>query len=156
MNAQKTRLTNDLKALRFVHKFGWLRISELGVLMKPHTNTSLEAGARLARSLAERQLVLLRKLPEGAGQALVLASAGARLLAENGVSAVTGKDLGKALNGTWIPSLSWRHDILAHCVLCDLHRQGYQVIPEAEIRRQAEAATKLPDGLVMVSAPIQY
>lgn len=149
MNAQETRLNNDIDALRFVHQFGWLRIAELGMLMKPHTNTSLEAGARLARNLAKRQLVLLRRLPDGAGQALVLASAGARLLAENGISAVTGKDLGKALNETWIPSLSWRHDILAHGVLCDLHRQGYQVIPETEIRRQAGATTKLPDGLVL-------
>jgi hypothetical protein len=147
MNAQESRLKNVIQALRFLHEFGWLRIAELGMLMKPHTNTTLEAGARLARRLAERQLVLLRRLPDGAGQALVLASAGARLLTENGVSALTGKDLGKTFNEAWIPSSSWRHDILAHAVLCDLHRRGYQVIPEAEIRRLEGTATKLPDGL---------
>lgn len=148
MQTHETRINNDLAALRFVHLFGFLRIVELGTLMKPHTATSLEAGARLARSLIERHLVLSRRLPEGAGQALVLATGGVRLLAEHGIHAASGKSIGQTVCEHWIPPATWKHDLLAHGVLSELFRRGYQVIPEAEIRRRAGSIAKLPDGLV--------
>lgn len=115
--------------------------------MKPHTATSLEAGSRLARSLINRRLVLARRLPEGAGQALVLATAGVRLLAEQGIHAVTGKSIGQTVSKEWMPSTAWKHDALAQSVLCELFKLGYVVIPEAEIRRRAGPVAKLPDGL---------
>lgn len=147
MQNHELRLRNDLAALRFIHLFSWLRITSLGTLMKPHTATSLEAGSRLARSLISRQLVLARRLPEGAGQALVLAAAGVRLLAEHGIHAVSGKSIGRTVGKEWIPSTAWKHDILAHGVLCELFKLGYAVMPEAEIRRRAGILAKLPDGL---------
>lgn len=115
--------------------------------MKPHTATSLEAGARLARSLISRRLVLARRLPVGAGQVLVLATAGVRLLAEHGICAVSGKSIGQASGQHWTPSMAWKHDVLAHAVLCELFRRGYEVLPEAEIRHRAGNIAKLPDGL---------
>lgn len=147
MQNHEIRLRNDLSALKFIYLFGWLRVISLGTLMKPHTATSLEAGSRLARSLINRQLVLARRLPEGAGQALVLATAGVRLLAEQGIHAVTGKSIGQTVGKEWIPSTSWKHDALAQSVLCELFKLGYVVIPEAEIRRRAGILAKLPDGL---------
>lgn len=147
MQNHTIRLQNDLAALRFVHLFGWLRIVELSTLMKPHTATALEAGSRLARSLVSRHLVLVRRLPEGAGQVLVLATAGVRLLAEHGIYATSGKSIGRVLGQHWIPSMTWKHDVLAHGVLCELFRRGYEVLPEAEIRRRAGNIAKLPDGL---------
>lgn len=147
MQNHTLRLQNDLAALRFVHLFGWLRIVELSTLMKPHTATALEAGSRLARSLVSRRLVLVRRLPEGAGQVLVLATAGVRLLAEHSTCAVSGKSIGQSLGLHWIPAVTWKHDLLAHGVLCELFRRGYEVLPEAEIRRRAGNIAKLPDGL---------
>ncbi|MGB6096889.1 MAG: hypothetical protein WBF95_11415 [Comamonas thiooxydans] len=144
------RLQNTVTALHFVHQFGWLRVVELGTLMKPHTATALEAGSRLARSLISRRLVLVRRLPEGAGQVLVLATAGVRLLAEFGICAVSGKSIGRSLGQHWIPSMTWKHDVLAHGVLVELHKRGYEVLPEAEIRRRAGPMAKLPDGLARV------
>lgn len=147
MQNHDIRHQNTITALRFVHLFGWLRVVELSTLMKPHTATALEAGARLARSLISRRLVLARRLPEGAGQVLVLATAGVRLLAEFGICAVSGKGIGRAMGQHWIPSMAWKHDVLAHAVLAELHKRGYEVLPEAEIRRRADPMAKLPDGL---------
>lgn len=147
MQNHEIRLRNDLSALKFIYLFGWLRVISLGTLMKPHTATSLEAGSRLARSLINRRLVLARRLPEGAGKALVLATAGVRLLAEQGIHAVTGKSIGQTVGKEWMPSTAWKHDALAQSVLCELFKLGYVVIPEAEIRRRAGILAKLPDGL---------
>ena len=148
MQNHDIRLSHDLTALRFVHFFGWLRIVELAKLMKPHTSSSLEAGSRIARSLINRKLVLARRLPEGSGQALVLSTAGVRLLAEYGINATPGKNIGSAVGKYWIPSATWKHDLISHGLLCELFKQGYEVLPETEIRRRAGVVAKLPDGLV--------
>jgi len=148
MNNHELRLRNDLAALRFIHHFSWLRAAELGTLMKPHTATAPEAGARLARSLVKRRLVLARKLPEGAGHALLLATAGVRLLSEYGIPATSGKSIGYTSGACWTPPSTWKHDLLAHGVLCELFKRGYEVLPEAEIRRRSSNMAKLPDGLV--------
>lgn len=153
MQNHEQRLHNDLASLRFIHLFGWLRIAELGILMKPHTETTLESGARLARSLADRRLVLVRQLPEGAGRALVLSSAGVRFLGQYGFHATSGKSIGYTSGVSWRPPSTWKHDLLAHGVLCELFRQGYEVMPEAEIRRRATSSRKLPDGLVRSPGP---
>lgn len=116
--------------------------------MKPHTATAPEAGARLARGLVQRKLVLARKLPEGAGHALMLATAGVRLLSEYGIPATSGKSIGYTSGECWTPPSTWKHDLLAHGVLCELFKRGYEVLPEAEIRRRSSNMVKLPDGLV--------
>lgn len=117
------------------------------MLMKSRTPSRLEITARLTRGLIKRRLVLARKLPEGAGKALVLATAGVRLLAEHGISAVSGKNFGDTQGVCWMPPANWKHDLLAHGVLCKLFTQGYTVISEAAIPRKGVA--KLPDGLVL-------
>jgi hypothetical protein len=147
MNTLEQRHQNALKALRWVHQFGWLRATELGTLMWPKHASQQVLGSRLAKSLIERQLVIERRLPEGAGRALVLAAAGVRLLAEIGIDAVSGKDIGKELGEHWIPALTWRHDLAAHGVLAGLHRSGYEVYPEHQIRRESGRLVKVPDGL---------
>lgn len=105
-------------------------------------------GARLARGLVNRRLVLSRKLPEGAGQALFLATAGVGMLAEHGIWAASGKSIGQTSGQDWTAPVTWKHDLLAHGVLCELFKRGYKVLPEAEIRRRAGSIAKLPDGLV--------
>jgi hypothetical protein len=148
MNTLEQRHQNALKALRWVHQFGWLRATELGTLMWPQHTSQQVLGSRLAKSLIERQLVIERRLPEGAGRALVLAAAGVRLLAEIDIDAVSGKDIGKELGEHWIPAFTWRHDLAAHGVLAALYRNGYEVFPEHQIRRESGRLVKVPDGLV--------
>ncbi len=149
MKNHDLRLENDLAALRFIHYFGWLRIVDLARLMKHPNASALEAGARLARQLIARRLVLARRLPEGAGQALVLATAGVRLLAEHDIAGTCGKSIGQTGEGKWQPPLDWKHAALAHGVLCELFTRGYRILPEAELRRSFGGMSKLPDGLVL-------
>jgi len=149
MNPFEQRRLKDAKGLLFVHRFGWLRTAELGKLMWPDSPASRHAADRLARSWIERQLVIVRDLPGGAGRALVLAAAGVRLLAENGIEAGSGKGIGRLNDEGWLPPASWRHDLIGHGVLCDLHRRGYDVYPEMELRRLAEGYPKIPDGFAV-------
>lgn len=145
---QQRRL-NDANGLLFVYKFGWLRTVELGKLLWPKSSASRQAADRLARSWVQRQLVIVRDLPDGAGRALVLAAAGVRLLAESGIEAGSGKDIGRFNDDGWLPPATWRHDLLGHGVLCELHRVGYHVYPEADLRRQAVSHSKIPDGFAV-------
>lgn len=79
----------------------------------------------------------------------MLAAGGVRLLAEAGVEAASGKDVGETRDGRWVPPMTWRHDLLAHSVLVDLYLKGFDVLPEAHIRRHAGRVAKLPDGLAV-------
>ena len=140
------RRLHDANGLLFVYQFGWLRTAELGKLLWPDSPASRQAADRLARSWIERQLVIVRELPDGAGRALVLATGGVRLLAENNIVAGSGKDIGRFTSDGWLPPASWRHDIIGHGVLCELHRRGYRIYPEMELRRYANDHAKIPDG----------
>lgn len=143
------RRLNDANGLLFVHQFGWLRTAELGKLLWPDSPASRQAADRLARSWIERQLIIVRELPDGAGRVLVLATAGVRLLAENNIAAGSGKDIGRFTSDGWLPPASWRHDLIAHGVLCELHRRGYRIYPEMELRRHANDHAKIPDGFAV-------
>ena len=143
------RRLNDANGLLFVHQFGWLRTAELGKLLWPASPASRQAADRLARSWIERHLIIVRELPDGAGRTLVLATAGVRLLAENNIAAGSGKDIGRLTSDGWLPPASWRYDLIAHGVLCELHRRGYRIYPEMELRRHANDHSKIPDGFAV-------
>lgn len=148
MNQHDQRRLKDAQGLFFLHQFTWLRTFELGKLMWPDISSSRQSADRLARGWLARRLVIARDLPGGAGRALVLATAGVRLLADQGVVAVSGKDIGKLTDGGgWSPPSTWRHDLLATGILCELHRQGFVIHPEAELRRSADLGVKIPDGI---------
>lgn len=148
MDSIEQQLQNDLRGLRWVHEFGWLRAPELGTLMWPKNATSAEAANRLIRSWVARKLVLVRELPDRAGKATVLALAGVRLLAEHGYEARTGKDIGTMSETGWTPPHSWRHDLIAAGVLANMAKRGYSVIAEQTLRRIPTKSPKLPDGLL--------
>lgn len=143
------RRLNDATGLLFVYQFGWLRTAELGKLLWPDSPASRQAADRLARSWIERQLIIVRELPDGAGRALVLATAGVRLLAENNIAAGSGKDIGRFTPDGWLPPATWRHDLIAHGVLCELHQRGYRIYPEMELRRHTKDHAKIPDGFAV-------
>jgi hypothetical protein len=141
---------NDLVAVEWVWRFGWLRPAELGLVMWPGSAHALKMGERLARKIADAGLVIRRTLPEGAGSALVVAEGGARLLREAGiVNARSGKDWGSVSGGTWSPTAEWRHDMLAAGFLALLVWRGTaeDVRPERQISREHPGLMKVPDGL---------
>lgn len=146
MTPHEQRRLKDALGLHFVHQFGWLRTAELGKLLWPESPAGRQAADTLVRSWIERKLVIARELPDGAGRAFVTATAGTRLLAENGIAAGSGKDIGRFSKEGWLPPASWRHDLIAAGVLCELHRRGYKIYPEMELRRQVRNHTKIPDG----------
>ncbi len=149
MTPHEQRRLKDALGLHFVYQFGWLRTAELGKLLWPESPAGRQAADTLVRSWIKRQLVIVRELPDGAGRAFVLATAGVRLLAENDIAAGSGKDIGRFTGDGWLPPASWRHDLIAHGVLCELHRRGYRVYPEMELRRRAEGYPKIPDGFAV-------
>lgn len=139
---------NDVRGLRWIFDFGWLRAAELGALMFNGVHAHKQA-ERLVRSWVHRGLVLERKLPARAGRALVLAGKGVQLLAEDGVIARSGKDIGETVNGYWQPPCTWKHDLLATQVLVALRRRGFGILPEPVLRRSAGPQAKMPDGLAV-------
>lgn len=143
------RRLNDANGLLLVHQFGWLRTAELGKLLWRDSPASRQAADRLARSWIERKLVIVRELPEGAGRAVVLAAAGVHLLSEHNIKTRSGKDIGQITFEGWLPPATWRHDLIAHGVLCELHRRGYRVYPEMELRRNAKHHTRISDGFAV-------
>lgn len=156
LDAYAQSRTNDLVGLGWLSRFGWLRTAELGKLLWPTSGSARQQADRLARRWLERRLVLARELPEGAGRALVLATAGVRLVAEVDASAASGTDLGEMRGEVWRPPLSWRHDLLAAGVLAELHRQGWEVFPEREIRQRAGWLAKVPDGIAVRDSEVAW
>lgn len=148
MTPLEKRYQNDIRGLRWISDFSWLRATELGALIFAGAHARKQA-ERLARSWVHRGLVLERVLPEHAGRALVLASRGVRLLADEGIAARSGKDIGDIKDGIWQPPWTWKHDLLATQVLCELFRRGYRVLPEPLLRRTAGPLAKMPDGLAI-------
>ena len=143
------RHENDIAGLTFISQFRWLRVKELGHLMRPNTSRNGYVQAtQTVKSWVERELIILRKLPARAGSVCVLSSAGVRLLEAEGITARTGKDVGKETENGWIPGQRWKHDLLAHGVLVRFAALGYTIFTEHQIRKGVNL-TKIPDGLAV-------
>ncbi|MCU6496905.1 hypothetical protein LPN04_03760 [Rugamonas sp. A1-17] len=147
MNPHEQHLRNDLDGLQLVNKFGWLRPHELGPLLWPNSQHARHQADRLVRCWRKRRLILERPLPGRAGRAVVLSAAGVRFLTAHDVQAVTGKDFGETHGNVWSPPLTWRHDLIAVGVLVNLYLQGFDIFPEAQIKRSSGQLKKLPDGI---------
>lgn len=142
------RHDNDAAGLRWIHIFGWLRSAELGPLLWPGQQYARTQADRVIRGWRERRLVIERRLPDGAGRAVVLSDAGARLLHEVGVEdARSGKDWGETDGDRWRPDNAWKHDLIAAGVLIQLRNRGCEILPEKQLRRENPALIKIPDGL---------
>lgn len=134
---------NELRALKALHKHGWLRTRDLAALLWMRMGSKGQAGPILeplpieasAHRMAQRTLARLRRghkviyiqAPDGS---LIygLAEAGARQLAGLGIPAKSGKDQVRRV------SLShYHHRRLANEVAILAALQGYRVASEAEI-----------------------
>jgi len=156
----------DFLGLMWIHKFGYLRLQELGLLLytNPEKNKyQYQYAVRLAVKWREKKLVIQRILPDNAGTVLVLSRKGADFLLDAGFDdAKTGKDIGAIDNEKWIPSNDWKHHVIATSLLTRL-RYDYlreiateydislrEIVTEYDIKRfnsRERICDKMPDGL---------
>jgi hypothetical protein len=137
---------NDLRLLRALHRFGWLRTRDLAALVwqrwaaKPHagrpslqppmfTPSGLRMAQRTLRRLLQGRLVLQARGPDGS-LTFSLAEGGARLLQAHGVKAVTGKDLMRSFSTS-----HFRHRCISNEVAIGAIVEGFRVATEREISR---------------------
>lgn len=155
---------NEIRVLRALNRFGWLRTRDLAALvwqewarspagepsLKPATATA--AGLRMAqrtlRRLREKRLVLSSRAPDGS-VLYALAEAGARALQQMGISATTGKDLMRTFS-----TAHYRHRCIANEIAVGAIVAGYRVSTEREIAQglwlggEQGIAGKKPDVLI--------
>lgn len=155
---------NEVRVLRALHRFGWLRTRDLAALVwqrwarSPTAEPSLKpapptaAGVRMAqrtlRRLREKRQVLSSHAPDGS-RIYALAEAGARLLQQAGVTAVTGKDLMRSFS-----TAHFRHRCIANEIAVGAVVEGFRVATEREIAQglwfggEDGIAGKKPDVLM--------
>ena len=141
-------------ALRLIHRFSWLRPTELGRLLYPRNKHARKYAEKLLRKLTAMRLVIARKLPgRSAGTAYVVGTRGATQLDIWGdvhKGYTSGKDWGAFHNGVWYPPTSWRHDLWAVGVVSHLAElRGHEVLPEPYLRHTAPYQIKYPDALLV-------
>lgn len=168
MNKKDGRIAareNEVRILRALHRFGWLRTRDLAALvwqrwaakapaegpnLRPSAATA--AGLRMAqrtlRRMREGRLVLSSQAPD-ASVIYALSEAGARALQGLGVAAITGKDMMRSFS-----SSQFRHRCIANEIAITAIVQGFRVSTEREIARglwiggRQGIAGKLPDVLL--------
>lgn len=154
-STQELRRHNDELGLTAVAKFGWLRPREIGNVLWANNKTRHIAGARIARRWLKERLVIERSLPYGLGNAYVLSQRGADYLAAETAYGdeyivKSGKKIGDHIEqseSAWVPTLSWRHDLLSNGFLTLVMGNGGRVVSELELRRESQPGEKIPDGL---------
>lgn len=155
---------NEVRLLRALHRFGWLRTRDLAALnwqrwarspsevpsLKPPTPTAggLRMAQRTLRRLREKRQVLSARAPDGS-LIYALAEAGARLLQQTGVMALTGKDLMRTFSAA-----HYRHRCIANEIAVGAIIGGFRVATEREIAQglwlggEEGVAGKKPDVLM--------
>lgn len=149
------------ESLVLINRFGWLSSVELGKFFwrkstKAIRNVSL---SQLIKKLEEKNLVALRQLPGKNGKALVLLTAGVRLLNNLNMTASSGKDIGNLDDfGNWIPPRNWAHDLLSQRYLLAHAVCGKEFMTERELRQSLietnslfSNSTRYPDGLLFLN-----
>lgn len=155
--------TLRINALLLIWRFNWLRPQELGRAIFTLSPSCLKQGESLARKLEKENLVIRRRLPFGAGSALVLSQKGATLLNANIESkdSKSGKDWGNVINGEFKPPSTWEHELLANSLVITIKHKNPEnyTHAEAEIRRRfkpTEYEGKIPDGLFGIEGDAYY
>lgn len=156
---------NDLRVLRALHRFGWLRTRDLAVLVwqrwsktpqdasprlrpKEATASELRMAQRTLKRLRERRLVLWAKAPDGS-TLYGLSEPGVRVLQGMGVEAKSGKDLVRSFSTS-----HFRHRCTANEIAIAAIVDGYRASTEREIAQalwlggDAGIAGKRPDVLI--------
>jgi hypothetical protein len=154
-STQAMRKQNRVLGLTAIAKFGWLRPYEIGNVLWPQNKTRRIAAERVVRQWLDEGLVIQRMLPHRFGHAYVLSHLGADFVdseTEYGYlhEVRSGKKIGdhiRQVGNTWVPSHSWRHDLLSNGFLTLVMGFGGRVVSELELRRESGGKGKIPDGL---------
>lgn len=155
---------NEVRVLRALHRFGWLRTRDIAALVwqrwarnpigEPSLRPSMPtaSGLRMAQRtllrLREKRQVLSSRAPDGS-LIYALAEAGARLMQQIGVTAVTGKDLMRTFS-----TAHYRHRCVANAIAVGAIIEGFRVATEREIAQglwlggEQGIARKKPDVLI--------
>jgi len=121
----------------------------------PQNETRRIAADRITRQWLDEGLVIQRQLPYGFGYAYVLSHLGAEFVeceTDYGLTheVRSGKKIGdhvRQVGSSWVPSYSWRHDLLSNGFLTLVMGFGGRVVSELELRRESGGEGKIPDGL---------
>lgn len=163
---------NEVRVLRALHRFGWLRTRDLAALVWQAWNTApatapnlkpvaappggLRMAQRTLRRMHDKRLVLRGRAPDG-GQIYALAEAGKQALQEMGIRAASGKDLVRTFSGAF-----YRHRCIANEIAVAAILDGFKVSTERETAQglwlggEAGIAGKRPDALIRTREAIWW
>ena len=163
-DGRQTARENEVRVLRALHRFGWLRTRDLAALCwrrwasRPGAPPSVSAteptasairmAQRTLSRLRDSRMIITSQGPEGSVIS-ALAEGGVRALKNAGVTAVSGKDLVRGFSIAY-----YRHRSIANQIAISGMMQGFRVSTEREIARglwlggEAGIAGKRPDVLL--------
>ncbi len=140
--------SNQLNALRALHRFGWLRTRDLGTLLfrrwkrggniyslsslpllkpEPASREEIRRAQRLVVALTKKKFILSASAPNGS-RIHTLSQRGARLLTEQGIAAATGKDLVRDVHAAYFIHRTVSNEVAIAGIL-----EGLKVSTEREI-----------------------
>lgn len=134
---------NEIRVLRALHRFGWLRTRDLAALCwrrwasRPSgppglgptqpTDSAIRMAQRTMRRLRQAHLVIAGQAPDGA-VIYALAEGGVRALQNTGITTISGKDLVRGFSGAF-----YRHRLIANQIAISGMVQGFRASTEREI-----------------------
>lgn len=163
---------NEIRCLRALHRFGWLRTRDLANLcwqrwpskpsgplalgpMQPSAS-ALRMAQRTISRLTGARCVIRARGPDG-GVIYALSEGGVRTLKAAGFDAISGKDLVRGYSASY-----YRHRCIANDIAISAIVQGFRASTEREIAQglwlggEAGIAGKRPDVLVRSSNQITW
>lgn len=131
------------EACTWIHRFGYLRSTEIALLMYHGTASSERLARRLMQSLGDADLVLTRRASLCEPIHYALSESGARLVREaTGEPCASGKDLIREVSS---------HRDASNVVCAQAVAAGLKILTDREIATSANRVFggKVPDGLVV-------
>lgn len=163
---------NEVRVLRALHRFGWLRTRDLAALCwrrwasRPSgspslgptqpTDSAVRMAQRTMRRLRDARMVITGQGPDGS-VIYALAEGGARALKDLGMTAISGKDLIRGFSSAY-----YRHRCIANQIAITGMVQGFRAATEREIAQglwlggEAGIAGKRPDVLLRTGSQVWW
>ena len=163
---------NEIRVLRALHRFGWLRTRDLGGLcwtrwatrptglpsmarVQPSAS-AIRMAQRTLRRLDGDRLIISAQAPDGS-TLHALSEGGSRALKDAGISAVSGKDLVRNFSSAY-----FRHRCISNEIAIAGLAQGFRVSTEREVAQGAwlggvaGIAGKRPDVLLRGGGQVSW
>lgn len=142
-STQELHRARVTEACAWIARFGYLRSTEIALLMYPTAASSERLARRLMKSLADTQLVIERRASVSEPLHYALSEKGARLVREaTGEPCSSGKDLIREVS---------RHRDASNTICVQAIAAGLQVMTDREIATSANSGLvgKVSDGLII-------